>query len=104
MLLVHSEKGKEILRNLDEILVKQKVDIKEALIINGGPMPSKLISSSPENKKRTLFLSEMYNYSINELVKKYIPLSLKQKLKCVLKPYLYKLGILEKIKKYKGAK
>ena len=46
----------------------------------------------------------MYNYSINELVKKYIPLSLKQKLKCVLKPYLYKLGILEKIKKYKGAK
>ena len=104
LLLVHSEKGKEILRNLDEILVKQKVDIKEALIINGGPMPSKLISSSPENKKRTLFLSEMYNYSINELVKKYIPLSLKQKLKCVLKPYLYKLGILEKIKKYKGAK
>ena len=67
-------------------------------------MPSKLISSSPENKKRTLFLPEMYNYSINELVKKYIPLSLKQKLKCVLKPYLYKLGILEKIKKYKGAK
>ena len=51
LLLVHSEKGKEILRNLDEILVKQKVDIKEALIINGGPMPSKLISSSPENKK-----------------------------------------------------
>lgn len=99
LLLAHSEKGKQILKEINETIDIVAVDLERALLINGGAMPSKLITSSPQVSKRNDFFKDMDKLDIDMLIKKYIYLSLKTKIKCIIKPLVYKTGLLGKMKK-----
>lgn len=99
LVLVHSEKGKKLLAKLGKYVNAVPMDLEKALVINGGPTPSKLIVSSKIPDGRSEFMNDMNKMAINELVTKYMPLSMKQRIKCVIKPWLYRLGILSYLKK-----
>lgn len=99
LLLVHTDKGKKLLEEIENQIEKTPIEIEKALMINGGPMPSKLITSSPLIKNRDEFFVEMDKYSIDRLVKKYLPLSFKSKVRCLLKPFLYRIGVLAAFKR-----
>lgn len=49
--------------------------------------------------KRKEWFDDMQKLSPQELVKKYIPIRVKGKIKSRIKPLLYKIGLLETIKK-----
>lgn len=104
LIITHSEKAKTILMELSSLLAFTSVDPNEALLINGGHMPSKLISSSSLPAKRDDLFDDLDRMEIDAIVKKYMPLSFKQLFKCKLKPILYKLGMLEKVKRGKKPK
>lgn len=99
LVLCHSEKSGFIFNELRRQMAVQEVDLEEALNVNGGHQASMLITCPAIPPKRELWFADMENYSVPELVNKYLPLSLKQRIKCFMKPVLFKLGILDVIKK-----
>lgn len=105
LLLVHSQSGHNLLELLEDRIQINPFDLEKALIINGGPMPSKLISSSLIPNRYDDFVRDMHTMEIEDLVQKYMPLSAKQQIKCFIKPMLYRIGILDILKKiFKKAK
>ncbi len=100
LVLVHSEKGRHIMSQLHGEVKIQQVNLKEALIVNAGPTPSKLISSSPKCLQRDAFFKDMDSMRIDKLVDNYIPLSLKRRVKGMVKPILYRTGLLYFLKKF----
>ena len=101
LLLVHTEKGKAILKRLTDIIVSEKVELEKALVINGSHQPSMLISSSVLPKGRETIFSDIDTMSMSQLFSKYTPLGKKKQLMCRIKPFLFKLGVLEFAKKIK---
>lgn len=101
LMLLHSNKAKKIVEKIHSNLCMKELDLYDALIVNGGPMPSKLISSSPKPNNRDKFIEDMDKMDLKHLVDLYLPLSLKKKLKLAIKPFLYKTGLLERIKRDK---
>ena len=80
----------------------EPIDLEKALIINGGHQVSMLIGSSHRPEKREAFLEEMGETQIDDLVKKYIPVSWKYRIKALIKPVLYKTGTLDRIKQLRS--
>ena len=101
LVLIHSDKGRKMMDNISGIIQKEKINLEEALIINGGHQPSKLITSSPKVENREDFFSDLNEIAIDKLVNKYIPLTLSKKLQCLIKPVLYKMKILDIAKRIK---
>lgn len=101
LLLVHTNKGKIILSQVSNKLEIKEEELRTALLVNGGHQPSMLIASSYKPTKRDEFMSDMKKLKIDQLINKYIPISRKQSLKGVLKPILYKSGLLPVLKKLK---
>lgn len=99
LMLCHSEKGKEVLAEVRDTMTMQKVSLYEALLVNGGHQPSMYITSSRKPDDRNAFMKRMPQEPIDALVREYMPMSVKTKLKCTLKPLLYKTGLLKIIKK-----
>lgn len=95
LLLCHSNKAQLILNSVKETLIIKDCKLETSLIINGGHQPSMLIASPSCPEKRAEFFKDMEYLNPLQLNKKYFPLSLKEKAKCVAKPILYKLGILK---------
>lgn len=99
LLLLHSKKAQEIMQEVKSHLYMTKLDLYAALIVNGGPMPSKLISSSPKPDKRDEFLNDMNKMELEKLICSYIPISVSKRIKLAIKPFLYKTKLLEAIKR-----
>ena len=74
------------------------MELEEALNINGGHQASMLITCPTVPEKRDDWFADMNSLSPQELVDKYLPLGMKGKVKSLVKPVLYKVGLLEKIK------
>lgn len=98
LVLCHSKKAEHILEIIDSSVEITPVKLEDALNINGGHQASMLITCPTMPERRGDWFTDMSFLSPQELVNKYIPLGLKAKLKNVVKPVLYKLGLLEKIK------
>ncbi len=98
LLLCHSEKAQKILEKLHSSLETTPVELEEALNINGGHQPSMLITCPEVPEKRNAWFGDMANMTPQELVNKYLPQGVKGKIKRIIKPVLYKTGLLEKIK------
>lgn len=98
LIIEQSDRAGCILKELEKSLKCHAVEMEKALLINGGPMPSKLISSSPIPKKFADFRKDMNRLGLEELTHKYMPLTFKQRIKCMVKPIMYKLGILRWLK------
>lgn len=102
LLLCHSEKANKIINKLNDVLKYMPYDLEEALIINGGHQPSMLIANPQCPPKRNSFFKDMKVLNPRQLNKKYLPLSMKAKLKCIIKPVFYKIGILTWVKEIMG--
>lgn len=98
LLLAHSNRAKMLLEECKEYLCIQRVELKDALLINGGWQASKLMTSSKMVENKSDFFEDIEMYSIDYAVKKYMPLTLKQQIRCWIKPIVYKLGILNFLK------
>lgn len=56
----------------------------------------------PQAGEERGFLEEMGETQIDDLVKKYIPVSWKYRIKALIKPVLYKTGTLDRIKQLRS--
>lgn len=101
LVLCHSKKSKLILSEVAKSIEIHPVEMFEALQINGGHQPSMLITCPSIPVNRQDWFEDMKKLEVNELVNKYLPLSIKQKIKNLSKPMLFKLGILDFIKRKK---
>ncbi|KAJ49018.1 coenzyme F420-reducing hydrogenase beta subunit [Clostridium tetanomorphum] len=96
--IVKNLKGKTLLTNCIDSLKIVEHDWKE-LIDYDGIM---LVKSFPKNSYRDEVFMDLNSHGIEHCIKKYMNLNTKVKLKSILKVLLYKLGMLNKLKRIKG--
>ncbi len=99
LVLCHSNVAIEIIKKIGSTIEAQPIDLIDALNINGGHQASMLVACPSIPTKRKEWFDDMQKLSPQELVKKYIPIRMKGKIKSRIKPLLYKIGLLETIKK-----
>ena len=68
LIIINSEKGKELLNKIEDEIEKEKVNFEEAIKYNQS-----MIKSAQMPKQREDVFKNLENESIDELVKKYIP-------------------------------
>lgn len=66
LVIINSEKGKELFESIEKEIIKEEVDINEAIIEN----PS-MVKSSTKDKNREKFFDNLNNLEFDILVKKY---------------------------------
>lgn len=102
LVLCNNEKSKIIFNEIKEKLTYENISLKEGLLVNSGRNYSMMIKSVNLPNDREVFFSEFKktNYKdISKLLNKYMPLSFKEKVFCLIKPILYKFKVLELVKK-----
>ena len=97
LLIVHSQKGEDLLKQIENIKC-QSIDLEKALKLNGGNKKSMYLESAKPNKRREEFYQDFNQLDYSQLIKKYCSKTLKTKIKSKLKPILYRFGILNKVK------
>ncbi len=80
LILVHTEKGMRILEELND-----KIDIKEVDVGCVTKCNSSVCKSAIRHKKRDCFLKEINSQNFDKVVKKYCRISLKTKIKKIIK-------------------
>ena len=68
LVIVNSEKGKDLFNKISDNVKSEKVDFYKAI----KPNPS-MNNISPKNSKNEEFFKELEKIPFNELVKKYVP-------------------------------
>lgn len=97
-ILVHSQKGKNIFKNIKLNVRYKSVDVDKIIKLDGD-----MATQLPKiNEKRGIFFAELDKKSVKELMKKYVPITSKRRAALLLKPCFYRLGILKFIKRIKG--
>ncbi len=99
LVLIQSVKGMSLLREIKTSISFSDIDLQNALLINGGWQPSKLITSSERPSERNTIFEDLICLGFVSTANKYTPVSTKTRVKAILKPVLYKTGLLEKLKK-----
>lgn len=100
LLITHSKKAEEMLKTLKPIICKE-INLDKALELNGGNKESMYTASAIPNEKRNSFYRDFQTKEFEEVLKIYSPKTIKTKIKSIAKPILYRLGILNKMKKMK---
>lgn len=95
--LVHTEKGKNIFDEVKDRLNYCYVDCNKAISLDG----EMILNSAYPNKRRDEFFDDLDDLYLIDLVNKYLPITKKDKLKSIVKPILYNIGILKRIKRLK---
>jgi Coenzyme F420-reducing hydrogenase, beta subunit len=91
--IVQSEKGDNILKQLS---VQQfKVDTEKAITLDG----IMIRNPAKEHLLREEFYCEMDSISLEEQIQKFIPITSKDRIVEMLKQNLYRIGLLQKIRK-----
>lgn len=97
LLVVHSKKAESLLPKIENIKY-QEVNFDKALLLNGGDIETMYLASAEPSKKRSEFFDDFNKLEYKDLIAKYCPKTTKTRIKSALKPILYKLGILDKVK------
>ena len=92
--LVHSNKGKEILEN-----ILTKFDYKEVSVKELSSGVRELYTSIPKNKKRKEFFEDINKMDEKEFFNKYFPNTLKTKVEKIIRTKLAKTKMYKNIKK-----
>lgn len=100
-LLVHTTKGKKLLLSTNLLYVKEE-NLNDVLTLNANGKPSMVTESAKLPKEREEFFAELDKNDFSKIVKKYYPQNIKASIKLAFKKILFRLGILEKLKKFKG--
>lgn len=93
--LVHTQKGKDLLFSCAELLEIEEIDVERAISLDGNMV----FGRQKHHAKREQFFDELNRAGLDATIKKCIPITLDCYVKEFSKKYLYKLGILEKVKK-----
>lgn len=96
--LVHTEKGKNIFAEISDQVNYCYVDVNKAISLDG----KMVLNSATPNEHRDEFFNDLDDLSLKELMNKFFPMSIKDKIKYTSKPILYKLGILNYLKRKMG--
>lgn len=96
--LVQSEKGKAVFKNICSNWDYSSVDA-EKIICNDGDM---ITENAKADSRRADFFKDMSVMSLPELNEKYFPLTLKKRLIQTFKPLLYRIGLLKILKRVIG--
>lgn len=96
LVIIHSEKGKRIFEKIRSHLKIEKIDTEKVFEHHNDAMTKSAIL--PIHREQ--FWKDYQRLNINKLGNKYVPLTMKEKIKKVLR----ELGLLEVIKKHKGVK
>lgn len=96
LVIIHSEKGKRIFEKIRSHLKIEKIDTEKVFENHNDAMTKSAILPI----YREQFWKDYQSLNINKLGNKYVPLTMKEKIKKVLR----ELGLLEVIKKHKGVK
>ena len=100
LMLCHSEMACKILKEISPTIEAVSIEMESALNINGGPQPSMIITSAVlPSRRNELFEDLAQGLPIDRICAKYTPMTVKTKVKSLLKPVLYKLELLEVMKK-----
>ncbi|MBR2240739.1 MAG: Coenzyme F420 hydrogenase/dehydrogenase, beta subunit C-terminal domain [Clostridia bacterium] len=95
--MVNTKKAADILELIKDKIYFYKVD-KEKIIKLDGKMVE---ASEIPHKNRKDFYKSIDDVGIEKTIKKYIPVKIKEKIWEKLKKYIYKIGLLKKIKNIK---
>ena len=95
MVLIHTEKGSNLFNEIKTLVRYCKADVKKAIDLDGimavqCPIP---------NPRRTQFFRDINSLEYEDLINRYFPVSFKKSIVQSVKPILYKLGILHKLKR-----
>lgn len=95
-ILVHTEKGREIMRQLQDSCMVYECGLSDILPANGGGM---VVKTAVAHKDRNLFYPELQEHGLNSAVQLYLPITFKDKIAEKAKVFLAKTGILQVISK-----
>lgn len=99
-IFVNSNKGKEILRKVENYYDKYEIDIDEAVKLDGIMVENSAIP----NNNREQFYKFLKNNSLEDTIKRFIPVTKKDIFIENTKRILYRTGLLNKTKKIKSKK
>ena len=93
--LVHSEKGKRIIKELENKMWCETVDFDKLVSLDG----KMVLQSIKKNEKREEFFKDLDVKNVPEMIAKWTPLTLKKRIVQLIKPTIHRLGILNKLKR-----
>lgn len=93
-----SEKANEILSKLQDLIIIKNIDRNNAEFYNGNGKTTMILDSAPRPKERDTFLKDLNKIGLIKVKNKYLKMKPKEYIKMKLKPILYKMNILDKIK------
>lgn len=96
-----SRKAENLLKELKNVVVIKEIDKKRAEYFNGNGGVSMILNSAYRPQERDYFLKELNKIGYKKLRKRFLKISPKEYAKMKLKPILYKMKILDAIKKIK---
>lgn len=99
-LLVHTDKGKELIMDTNSLFSKQE-NLEDVLRVNANSKPSMITETAELPEERAEFFNDLNTKDFSDVIKKYYPKTINKEIKSTLKKILFKLGLLEKIKKVK---
>ena len=94
---VNTDKGKNILEKIKNEYISYEIDIEKAIQLDGVMVEN----SATPNENRNLFYKFLKDNSLEDTVKRFIPITYKDKLMEHTKSVLYKTGLLKKVKAMK---
>ena len=96
MVLLHTDKGKNIFDEAAPLIRFCKADVKKAIDLD-GVMATQCTIPNPQREQ---FFKDAQDQTFEQLINKYYPLSIKKRCIQCLKPIMYRLGILNHIKRF----
>lgn len=96
MVLIHSQKGADLFEKIKEDIRCHKVSVDKAIEIDGDMA----IQCPKPNPLRKQFFQDARTMGFDDLIAKYYPLSLRNRMVVLVKPLMYRLGLLNYLMRY----
>lgn len=98
MVLLHSEKGERLFKETESLIRYCNVDVEKAIELD-GIMAIQCPSPNPEREQ---FFRDVNSMPFDKLMDRYFPFSYKKSIVQFVKPFMHKMGILNKMKRIMG--
>ena len=98
MVLLHSEKGERLFKESESLIRYCNEDVEKAIELD-GIMAIQCPSPNPEREQ---FFRDVNSMPFDKLMDRYFPFSYKKSIVQFVKPFMHKMGILNKMKRIMG--
>lgn len=93
-----SDKAKKLLNQIKDAIELKEINKKDAEFYNGNGNGSMILDTAYRPKERDSFLKDLRELGFKKVKSKYLKMTPKEYAKMKLKPILYKLKLLDKVK------